>query len=469
MPAVTVPELTWWDVAWRKPFKVEGAPLPFLEDSMEAHAHYVQTFFAAAYALIGTVAAMYVAVVTMVTQQMDKVGAKGGLLDACTYGYLMLYPLIIMIVIIVICLETVTREYVFYAYLRNRILLSLEDANDNMFSADYWLRPSYGWFPHVAVFSTIVLGLCTGGWVVAITVVAVQVVNLILFYNSIIGLKKRLVSVSQFVEVTISAKTRAARARLAGIRAEQHKLHTAARGVDLDGDGKADLHCCFVSDSLDLSAPKSPQLAALDAAHDAAWEAEAAAARAGMVDAVALLSSLEIVTEDAARADALSLSHERKFIRAQLKAKKLSKAAADAKLAALRYSFGEADPATGARLPTLGMLRRAAPPMTAATVVANVLYMGLFNKMWAATAGVSARVAAYHPAAATHAVFARRNSVLLMGGFASVVLVEIYGIVKGAQALQGSNDCTDEMVKMCASAACYAAVCSVSGPTPVAG
>jgi hypothetical protein len=154
---------------------VEQDGLPHV-DSKEAHMPYSFEFAAAIYALASTVLAMYVTVIELVTKRMNSVNQEGSKLENFAWGYVMIYPLVIMLIITAVCLETMSREYIFYAYLRNGILLDLADANTNVLSIEYWdpRTSSAGLFPHACIISTIILGLVTRGWSSSLIIVCGQ-------------------------------------------------------------------------------------------------------------------------------------------------------------------------------------------------------------------------------------------------------------------------------------------------------
>jgi hypothetical protein len=443
-------------------WRVEQESAAYLEDSKECHTHYAGTFVSAVYALGSTICTMYVTVVQLVTKRMSESDAtEAGMLERCAWGYLMFYPLLIMIIVVCVCLETVCREYLFYAYLRNGILLDLDDANANLFSIAYWnpYTASYGMFPHVAFVSTVILGLVTRGMDASLLIVCVQSINLLLFFNNIITLKSRLVSVAEFAHPTVVARTAATQTKVGAI--QKRLVALDSKGLDLVGNGAVGVRCCFAADSA-LDTPRTPTQLALDAELAAAYEEHAAATAAAVAEMGALLGRFEIVTEEDARADSVTLARERLRICEAKKKKKISEAEMDARLAKLRYCFGERD-ATGARLPTLGMLRRTAVAHTAENAillcVANVLYIGLINKVWA-FGSVSSNKRRYAGAAVvTHARFGKRNTLLFLAAGVAVICIEIYGLVKGGQSLNGEAVCEEQTIAICQSATCFESVC----------
>jgi hypothetical protein len=442
---------------------VEQDSAGYLEDSKEGHTHYAGTFVSAVYALASTVCTMYVTVVQLVTKRMAESDAtRAGLLERCAWGYLIFYPLLIMIIIICVCLETVCREYLFYAYLRNGILLDLDDANANLISLAYWdpRRASYGLFPHVALLSTVILGLVTRGLDYPLLIVCVQSVNLLIFFNNIITLKSRLVSVSEFAHPTVVARTAATQAKVAAIQARQLALDS--KGLDLDGDGTVDVRCCFAGESA-LDTPRTPAQQALDAELAAAYVAHATATAAAVAEMGALLARFEIVTEADTRADYKSLMRDSVRISEAKRNKKIGKEESSTRRAKLRYCFGERDAATGARLPTLGLMRRATVARTAESAlthwVANVVYIGLIDKVWAFGAVAANKRRYAGAAAATHARFGKRNVMLLYAAFFVVCCIEIYGLAKGGQSLDGSATCEEQTIAICQSATCFDSVC----------
>lgn len=219
-------------------WRVEQEAAPYV-DSKEAHFPYTSSFASAVYALASTVGSMYVLVIELVTKRMQSAdGASTSKLERCVWGYVMLYPLVIMLIVVVLCLETMAREHLFYAYLRNGILLDLEDAHTNVLSWAYWnpRMSTAGLFPHVCVASTVLLGLVTRGLSSSLLIVCSQSVTLLIFFNSVIGLKSRLVSVSEFVHRTIVRRTAETQAAVNSINVARHKLST--KGIDIDGDGR---------------------------------------------------------------------------------------------------------------------------------------------------------------------------------------------------------------------------------------
>ena len=444
---------------------VEQEGAAYLEDSKEGHTHFATTFMSAIFALASTVCTMYVTVVQLVTKRIESTGANDtGFLERCMWGYLIFYPLLLMIIIIFVCLETVCREYLFYAYLRNGILLDLDDSNANLFSLAYWnpRTASYGLFPHVALLSTVILGLVTRGLDYPLLIVCVQSVNLLLFFNSIITLKSRLVSLSEFAHPTLAKRTAETQAKVSAIQARVLALNS--KGLDLDGDGTVDVRCCFAG-SDELDAPRTPEQAALDAELAAAYVEHRAAAAAAVAEMGDLMAHFVIVTEADARADATSLGRDRSRVAEAKRKKKISEAECDTRHAKLRYCFGERDPDTKERLPTLGLMHLSNSAHSAEDalvhLVANIMYIGLINKVWALGAVSDSKRRYAGEAAITHARFGKRIVVLLMAAFFTVCCIEIYGLVKGGQSLNGTGTCEAETIAICQSPACYDDVCGM--------
>ena len=432
-------------------------------DSKEAHMPYSFEFAAAIYALASTVLAMYVTVIELVTKRMNSVNQEGSKLENFAWGYVMIYPLVIMLIITAVCLETMSREYIFYAYLRNGILLDLADANTNVLSIEYWdpRTSSAGLFPHACIISTIILGLVTRGWSSSLIIVCGQTFTLLIFFNSVLSLKSRLVSLAEFAQKTIQTRTADTQAAVNNTNKERHKLSTT--GIDLDGDGVVDVRCCFVTGDEALGTNRSPALIALDEQYAVAFAAQRAATAAAMEEVAALLARLECITEADVCADFGSLVKERQHLSDALNKKKISKEEYATRIATLRFAFGERDPATGERLPTPGFMGRQPLASSATNWLANILvyvvYVGILNKLWALKM-VPSRQQSYAGAAArTHARFGKRNTVLLLAAAFCIVCIEIYGLTKGTMAMNGDATCEEQMVAMCKSQVCMDAVC----------
>jgi hypothetical protein len=300
--------------------------------------------------------------------------------------------------------------------------------------------------PHVV--STIILGLVTRGLDYPLLIVCVQSVNLLLFFNSIITLKSCLVSVAEFVHPTATKRTIDSQAKVTAIQVRQLAL-------DLDGDGTVDIRCCFTgADTLD--ALRTPEHVALDAELAAAYAEHRAAADAAVAEVGALLARFVIVTEADARADCNALSRDRTRIREAKQKKKISERECEARLAKFRYCFGERDPTTNELLPTLGLMHRPTAAHTAeaalSMIVANILYCGLVNKVWAMSAVSENKQRYAGDAATTHACFGKRTMLLLFAAFFTVCCIEIYRAWQGCtlrKSLKARKPCLSERRLYC--------------------
>lgn len=433
-------------------------------DSQESHFPYMNAFAAAIYALASTVATMYVTVVELVTTRMDSAQESASMLEFYAWLYTLIYPLFIMIIVNVLCLETMAREYLFYAFLRNGILLDLEDAHTNILSWEYWSprTASAGVFPHMTILSTVVLGLVTRAWSASLFIVCMQCVTLILFFNNTMSLKSRLVSMSDFVHKTIVDRTAGTQAVITAI--DTKRIDLTKKGIDIDGDGTVDFTCFFATEDHVLETNRSSELLALDAEHDAAVAAHRAATAAAMAEVSAILARMECVTEADVRADNASIKSVLAHLKEAKKKKKITKEEYDARVPTLRYCFGERDPATGLRMPTLGLMARQPAAQSAglsvSRCVANVMYFGVPNKLWALGV-VSGRKKRYAGTAAqTHARFGKRLMVWFWCAGFLVICIELYGLIKGAKVSTGTASCEKETVAMCRAKVCFEAVCN---------
>lgn len=451
-------------------------------DSKEGHMPYISEFTAALYALTATVLTMFVTVVELVSSRMDNDKETAtdytGEVDAAAisktvlqefmWGYVMLYPLAIMSIIAIICLETMSREYLFYAYLRNGIILDLQDTHSDIFSLAYWnpRTASIGLFPHVCIVFTVVLGLVTRAKSSTLIIVCIQCVTLLLFFNNILALKSRLVSVSEFVHATVERRTAATQAAVDEINKQRFEL--SKHSFDVDGDGKADLTCFYgIEDTvLDAARHSSPEMLALDAKHQEALETHRAAVGAAMREVSAILAKMECVTEADVRADFRSISAEKAHLGAALKKNKIAKEEHEARAAKLRYCFGELDPVTGQRLPTLGLIGRKPLAHKAGFITINVV-LALFccgavlpNRLWALDIINQHKKTYAGLAASTHARFGKRLVIMSMFMMMLMLCVEAYGLVKGGEAFANAGMCESQTIAMCQSDACLKDVCT---------
>lgn len=92
--------------------RVEAEGAPYV-DTKERHLSYMREFAAAIYALASTVLTMYVAVMELVSKRISAATTHDtSVLEKCAWGYVMLYPLLLMVIINALCVEIMVRPRV---------------------------------------------------------------------------------------------------------------------------------------------------------------------------------------------------------------------------------------------------------------------------------------------------------------------------------------------------------------------
>lgn len=343
--------------------------------------------------------------------------------------------------------------------------------NTNVISKDFWINPSYGWFPHYAIVSTALLAACTGGYLTTCIVVVPLTWSLINSFCGIIDIKSRLVPVNQLSQRTITRFTKDTLkalhdvcTRIDELSAAEEALHAAAAGDTADEEraagaaGKRAIHPEPVV---------SEAMRALRTELTAVWEAHEAAEKEGMDAAADILDHFQLVTEVALRQDMKALRLERAAVDKALRQKKISQESAAEKLKTLAVSFGERDPSSAdktKRLPTLGKLRRPPPPSALIeeerrnTQVGNAIYLGLPTRIWALGV-LQWRATVYiEGKPMTHKLFARRLHMLMLIALFSVLAIEFYGFY----AAERAKTCSKDLQKQCANPTCLQAVCTAA-------
>jgi len=105
-----------------------------------------------------------------------------------TYILDMIYPVIICGAVFIVAGEVMLRKYWYFELLRNNYMICWRKSYTQIWQPGYWLRPSYGIFPHTIVFWTVLLAVSTRASQASLQIVVLQVFTLFFNFGSLIDL-----------------------------------------------------------------------------------------------------------------------------------------------------------------------------------------------------------------------------------------------------------------------------------------
>lgn len=168
--------------------KEESLPLP--EEIFPALNEYAIGFSSSAWAFVAVIATMYIAVVAQINVQ-GGANRNAPVVVQLTYALDMLYPLVICFAVFIVAAEVTIRRYFYFEFLRNGYMISWAKTYTRIWQPNYWLRPSYGVFPHTVVLWTLLLALSTRGAQASLQIVLIQVVTLFFNFGTLIDLSQQ--------------------------------------------------------------------------------------------------------------------------------------------------------------------------------------------------------------------------------------------------------------------------------------
>jgi len=190
-------------------YSAANKPLPELPPNLSPPFHsYLVGYASSMQAILGTVLTMYIAVIAQVAahakDDLEKYGTNGGAADAPLTWKLvwildLFYPVIIAAAILIVAWEVECRKFFFYELMKNGYVISFEASHNELYTLNYWLRPNFGYFPHVALLATAALAVSTRAALSAMSVVIIQLLSLFLFYSKLIDMEAQTPPLGIFV------------------------------------------------------------------------------------------------------------------------------------------------------------------------------------------------------------------------------------------------------------------------------
>lgn len=159
---------------------------------------YVMGYFSSMHAIVGTVLTMYITVVAQVAANA-ALSPHAPLTWKLVWALDIFYPIVIMAAVLWVAWEIECRRFVFYELMKNGYLISFEASHNDLKTLNYWLRPNFGYFPHIALVATIMLAISTHAAQASLSVIVIQLSSLFLFYGELINMESTTPPVGVFV------------------------------------------------------------------------------------------------------------------------------------------------------------------------------------------------------------------------------------------------------------------------------